>query len=136
MSVILNFAFVGLLISENCGFSSVPVPINVSLVALLVNTQLPDHVQTRFISQLINGIGSVLQKLLKYFNGTTVSASFSVLPPSNVPIKFALWSEDFESVIEYPLLHHFHHLLIIRLVHLCNNSKTFQLFLELFLNFL
>ena len=33
----------------------------------------------RFMSQLINGISRVLQKLLKYFNGTAIS-TFFVLP--------------------------------------------------------
>ena len=64
VSVILNVAFVGLLISGNCGFSSVPVPINLSLVTLLVNTQFSDHAKIRLISQLIYGISSVLQNYL------------------------------------------------------------------------
>ena len=42
-------------------------------------TQDSDHVKIRLTSQLINGISRVLQKLLKYFNGTIISASF-VLP--------------------------------------------------------
>ena len=42
-------------------------------------TQDGDHVKIRLTSQLINGISRVLQKLLKYFNGTIISASF-VLP--------------------------------------------------------
>ena len=42
------------------------------LVALIVNTQYSDHVQIRFISQLINGMSSVFQKLLKYFNSTAI----------------------------------------------------------------
>ena len=37
----------------------------------------------RLISQLINGISRVLQKLLKYFNGTAISTSF-VLPAAGV----------------------------------------------------
>ena len=75
VSATLNFAFVGLLISGNYGFSSVPVPINSSLVTLLVNTHFSDHVKIRFISQLISDIFSVLQKVI-YFSGTTISASF------------------------------------------------------------
>ena len=35
----------------------------------------------RLISQLINGISSVLQKLLKYLNGTIISTSFVLLFP-------------------------------------------------------
>ena len=51
-----------------------------------------------FISQLINGMSSVLQKLLKCFNGTTISACFSVLLPSNFPVILVLYSKDFESL--------------------------------------
>ena len=46
------------------------------------------------------GISSVFQKLLKYFNGTTVSNSFSVLLPSNVHVMLVLQSKDFEPVME------------------------------------
>ena len=86
--VILNIAFVGLLILDTAGFP--PWAGTASLAAVLVNTQLSDHVKIRFISQLINGIFSVLQKLLKYFNGTTISTSFSVLLPSNFPVILVL----------------------------------------------
>ena len=37
------------------------------------------HVNGRVIPQLIKGISSVLQKLLRYFNGTVISTSF--VPP-------------------------------------------------------
>ena len=75
VSVIWNVAFVGLSIAATVGSASG----SVSLVALLVNTQFSDYVKIRFISQLINGMFSALQKLLKCFNGTTTSTSFSVL---------------------------------------------------------
>ena len=39
-------------------------------------TQFSDHVKIRLIWQLINGISRVLQKLLKYFNGTGISIFF------------------------------------------------------------
>ena len=42
-------------------------------------TQVADHVRIRLISQLSKGISKVLQKLLKYFNGTAILTSF-VLP--------------------------------------------------------
>ena len=86
MSVILNVVFVGLLIAATAGFTSGFA----SLVALLVNTQFSVCVKIRFISQLINGMPSVLQKLLKYFNGTTISASFSVSLLPNFPVILAL----------------------------------------------
>ena len=52
----------------------------------------------RLISQLIKGISRVLQKLLKYFNGTIISTSF-VLPSAGVfPIIFILDLNDLEAV--------------------------------------
>ena len=53
--------------------ATVPAPVE------LVITQVDDHVNWRIISQLINGISRVLQKLLKYFDSTIISTSF-VLP--------------------------------------------------------
>ena len=44
--------------------------------SMVVITQLADQLKTKDTSQLINGISSVLQKLLRYFNGTAISASF------------------------------------------------------------
>ena len=85
-SVILNVAFFGLLNAATAGSASG----SASLGTLLVNTQFSGHVKIKFISLLINGMSSNLQKLLKYFNGTTISASFSVLFPSNFPVKLAL----------------------------------------------
>ena len=38
----------------------------------LVITEVVDHLRLRLVSQLISGILRVLQKLLKYFNGTDV----------------------------------------------------------------
>ena len=50
-----------------------------------------DHVKIRLTSQLINGISRVLQKLLKYVNGTIISTSF-VLPLSGVfPVIFSMF---------------------------------------------
>ena len=46
-------------------------------------THFLDQVKSRLISQLINGISRVVQKLLKYFNGTAILISF-VLPPAGV----------------------------------------------------
>ena len=57
-----------------------------------------DQDKIRLISQLIKGISRVLQKLLKYFNGTAVLTSF-VLPSSGVfPVIFNLDLSDLESV--------------------------------------
>ena len=52
----------------------------------------------RLISQLINDISRVLQKLLKYFNGTVISTSF-LLPLAGVfSVIFVLDLNDSESV--------------------------------------
>ena len=67
-SVILKTAFVGLLIPATAGSGSG----SASLVALLVITQFSDQVRVKDTSQLINGMSTVLQKLPKYFNGTTM----------------------------------------------------------------
>ena len=86
MSVILNIAFVGLLTAAIAGFTLGFA----SLVALLVNTQFSDHVKIRFLSQLINGIFSVLQTLPKYFNGTKISTSFVLAIPFNILVMLVL----------------------------------------------
>ena len=51
--------------------------------AVLVDniTQFAAQVKMRLISQLINGIFRVLQKLLTYFNGTIMSTPFVPLLP-------------------------------------------------------
>ena len=87
MSVILNVAFVGLLTVVTAGLASGLA----SLVTLLVITQFSEQVKTAFISHLINGIYSVLQKFLKCFNDTAIlTFSFSVLIPSNFPVMLLL----------------------------------------------
>ena len=67
-SFILNVAFVGAFIAGIAGSASG----SASLFALLAITQFSDQVKKISISQLINSISSVLQKLLKCFNGTTI----------------------------------------------------------------
>ena len=49
---------------------------SVPLIALAIVKQFVDQVRIKLISQLINGISRVLQKLLRYFNGTIISTSF------------------------------------------------------------
>ena len=73
--------------------SNLPAPVE------LVITQVDDHVKMRLTSQLINGISRVLQKLLKYFNGTIISTSF-VLPAAGVfPVIFILDLNDSDCVM-------------------------------------
>ena len=62
--------------------------------------QVDDHVKIRLASQLIKGISRVLQKLLKYFSGTIISTSFSLLLLLGVfPVIFILDLNDSESSI-------------------------------------
>ena len=62
-----------------------------SLAAWLVNRYFSDHVKVKDTSQLISGMSNILQKMLKYFNGTTISTfSFSALLPSNFPVLLVL----------------------------------------------
>ena len=70
-------------------------------------TQFEDHVKTSSTSQLIKGISRVLQKLLKYFNGTIISTSTlpAILP---LLLSAAVWPVIFvlklnESVALAPL---------------------------------
>ena len=64
----------------------------------LVVMQVDDHVKMRLISKLISGISRVLQKLLKYFNGTAM-LTFFALPSAGVfPVIFILDLNDSESV--------------------------------------
>ena len=61
-------------------------------------TQFSDQVKSRLISQLINGISRVLQKLLNSFNGTTFS-TFFVLPSAGVfPVILILDLNDSDCV--------------------------------------
>ena len=41
-----------------------------------IKAQFSDQVRKRLISQLINGISTVLQNLLRYFSGTHISEFF------------------------------------------------------------
>ena len=69
---ILKITFVGLLISSTAGSASGS------------SSQFLDQVEVKDTSHLINGISNVLQKFLKYFNGTTILTSFfSTLLPSD-----------------------------------------------------
>ena len=97
VSFILKFAFVGLLIQATAGSALG----SAYLVALPVITQFSDQVRVKDTSQLINGMSSVLQKLLKYFNGTSIStSSFSTFLPSNFPVILVLQLKYFESLME------------------------------------
>ena len=62
-------------------------------------TQFSDQVKMRLLSQLIKGISRVLQKLLKYFNGTAILTS-SVLPSAGgFPVIIILNLNDLDFVI-------------------------------------
>ena len=64
-----------------------------------VITQSSDQSKMRLISQLINSISRVLQKLLKYFNGSANSTSF-VLPAAGIfPVVLILNLNDSDYVM-------------------------------------
>ena len=84
MSVILNVEFVGLSIAAATGSALG----SESLAVLLVNTQFSNHVKIKFISKLINGISSVLEKLLKW--AQQFQLLFSVLTSYNFPVILVL----------------------------------------------
>ena len=67
MSVILNIAFVGKV--------SLRVFV-ITILSMLVITQFSDQVKVKDTSQLIESMSKLLQKLLWYFNGTTISTFF------------------------------------------------------------
>ena len=85
MSVILNVAFVGARIAGLAGFPHSGGL--ASCVVISVKTQFPDHAKVKDTSKLIKGMSKVHQKLLKYFNGTTISRLFLVFMfSSSVPL--------------------------------------------------
>ena len=62
-------------------------------------TQSSDQDKMRLISHLVNGISSVLQKLIKYFNGAVTSTSF-VLPAAGVfPVILILHLNNSDCVV-------------------------------------
>ena len=89
----------------------------------LVITQVDDHVKIKLTLQLIKGISRVLQKLFKYFNGTIISASFSLLSSGVFPVIFILDILDFSFYMIQNLLNY-------HLVYLCNIVTNFQMFLH------
>ena len=61
--------------------------------AALDTTQFADQAKMRIISELINCILRVLQKLLKYFNGTIILTSFVPLFPIEPVISCLYYNE-------------------------------------------
>ena len=85
MSVILNVTFVGASILSLAGLS--PWAVLVVYIAISVKTQFSVHVKVKDNSQLIKDMLQVPPKLLRYFNGTTVSRFFLVFVfPCSVPL--------------------------------------------------
>ena len=74
MSVISNVPFIGVSILSLAGLS--PRAILAVYVVISVKTQFSDHVTVKNTLQLIKVMSKVLQKVLKYFNGTTISRLF------------------------------------------------------------
>ena len=70
---------------------------NVLAPVELVMAQVDDHFKITLISQVIKVISRVLQKLLKYFDGTAIVTSF-VLPSAGIlPVIFILGLNNSES---------------------------------------
>ena len=69
------------------------VIVKVEVVAA-VSKHLSYHFHESSTLQLINGISNDLQKLLKYFNGTTIFTPFFVPLFSVLPIRFALYLNE------------------------------------------
>ena len=86
MPVILNVEFAGLLNPATTGLA----PGLASLYTLFFVTQFADIVKVKDTTQIINGISSSLQKLLKYFKGTTISTFFVVSILFNFPVMLVL----------------------------------------------
>ena len=79
-------------------YNFVSVIANFSSPVELVIPQSLDPVKIRLISQLIQGISAVLQKLLKYFSGTIISISFEFPLLGVFPVIFTLDLNDSEAV--------------------------------------
>ena len=52
----------------------------------------------RLISQLVKDISGVLQKFLKYFNGTAISTSFAFPSARLFPVVLIMYLNDLDSV--------------------------------------
>ena len=61
-------------------------------------TKLMTILKLKLTSQLIKGISRVLRKLLRYYNGTIISTSFSLPPAGVFPVISILDLNDSESV--------------------------------------
>ena len=77
-------------------YNFVSVIANVPAPVELVITQVDEHVNIKLTSQLIKDISRVLQKLLKYFNGTIISTYFSLPEAGVFPVIFILDLKDSE----------------------------------------
>ena len=69
----------------------------------------------RLTSQLINGISRVLQRLLKYFNGTATLTTFVLRGAGGFPVILILYLNHSDCVI-------------LRLDHICNIATNFLMF--------
>ena len=61
-------------------------------------THFLDQVKLRLISKLINGFSRILQKLLKYFNGTAVLTCFVLPAAGDFPVILILHFKDSDCV--------------------------------------
>ena len=70
---------------------SAPVALASAPIAAVVNTQVLIHFNESSTFQLINGISHDLQRLFKYFSGTTIFTPFFVPSVSALTIRLALY---------------------------------------------
>ena len=81
-------------IKSEIGGLAFELPDTAGIIDISYTMHFLDHENSSSISQLIiNGKSSDLQKLLKYFNGTTTSATNIVLSSSVLPIYLVLYSK-------------------------------------------
>ena len=102
VSVILNVAFVGAFILSyaSTGGSASGSAFLTNCVVILVKAQLLDQVKVKDSLQLIKGMSKYLQKLLEYFNETTISRFLlAFMFPYWVFSPFSWFAFDFFPVI-------------------------------------
>ena len=93
-SVISNFALAG---DSIAAIEGLCCGLDAFLKALPTTTNSLYQDKINVISQLINGISKLLQKLPKYFNSMAiVRSSFSNSSAAKLPTILVLWSNDFE----------------------------------------
>ena len=74
------------------------------LLGLVVSTQFAFHINESSTLQILKGITSDLQKILKYFNGATIFTPWIFPFASVLPIRPDLYLNDEELAVVIPAL--------------------------------